>query len=108
MAARKRTTTKTNTSVPKKPKNRAPGKRRPSGGLTASERKRSATITVHKPGKRGGAAKERFPMPDKEHARNALARLNQAKNLTPTEKAAIQRRANRMLGKTASGRKKRG
>jgi hypothetical protein len=36
--------------------------------LNAKQRKRSATIVVD------GQAK--FPMPDKAHARNALARLN--------------------------------
>jgi hypothetical protein len=60
--------------------------------LNAKQRKRSATIVV------GGKAK--FPMPDKAHARNALARLNQAKpQLTASQKAKVRARANRMLGK---------
>jgi len=39
-------------------------------------------------------------MPDKAHARNALARLPQAKGLSAAEKAKIKARANRILGKT--------
>ncbi len=59
--------------------------------LKAKARKRSATIVVD------GQAK--FPMPDKAHARNALARLNQAKpRLTPEQRAKIIARAHRMLG----------
>jgi hypothetical protein len=63
--------------------------------LNAKQRKRSATIVVN------GQAK--FPMPDKAHARNALARLNQAKPpLTAAQKAKVRARANRILGKKAS------
>ena len=63
--------------------------------LKAKARKRSATIVVD------GQAK--FPMPDKAHARNALARLNQAKPpLTPSQKAKVRARANKMLGKKGS------
>lgn len=64
--------------------------------LKAKERKRSATIVV------GG--KPKFPMPDAAHARNALARLNQAKPpLTASQKAKVRARARRILGhKTAS------
>jgi hypothetical protein len=59
--------------------------------LNAKQRKRSATIVVN------GQAK--FPMPDKAHARNALARLNQAKPpLTPAQKAKVKARAYRILG----------
>ena len=60
--------------------------------LNAKQRKRSATIVVN------GQAK--FPMPDKAHARNALARLNQAKPpLTASQKARVKARAYRILGK---------
>jgi len=63
--------------------------------LNAKQRKRSATIVVN------GQAK--FPMPDKAHARNALARLNQAKPpLTPAQKAKVRARANRILGKKST------
>lgn len=66
--------------------------------LNAKQRKRSATIVV------GGKAK--FPMPDKAHARNALARLNQAKPaLTPAQKAKVRARARRILGHTTASMK---
>lgn len=55
--------------------------------LDAEERKESETLP-------GG----RFPMPDKNHARNALARLNQAKGLSSEEKSKVRARAERMLG----------
>ncbi len=59
--------------------------------LNAKQRKRSATIVVN------GQAK--YPMPDKAHARNALARINQAKPaLTPSQKAKVRARAHRILG----------
>ncbi|MDI3298265.1 MAG: hypothetical protein QJR08_03745 [Bacillota bacterium] len=95
--ARKAKTTKVRTKVPKRVPERAPGARRPSGGLTAEERMRSATIVETTPGPRGGRTRARFPMPDKAHARNALARLNQAQGLTAEEKAAIRRRAERII-----------
>jgi hypothetical protein len=56
--------------------------------LDAKERKASETLP-------GG----RFPMPDKNHARNALARLNQAKGLSSEQKAKVHARAERILGK---------
>lgn len=56
--------------------------------LNAKERRTSETLP-------GG----RFPMPDKNHARNALARLNQAHGLTEEDKRKIKNRAYRMLGK---------
>ena len=59
--------------------------------LKAAARKRSATIVVN------GQAK--YPMPDKAHARAALARINQAKPpLTPAQKAKVRARAHRILG----------
>lgn len=74
----------------------------PSGSrsIKRSTRKKSATIVEHKKGPRGGTTRYRFPMPDKAHARNALARLPQAKGLSAAEKAKIKARANRILGKT--------
>ena len=66
--------------------------------LNAKQKKRSATIVV------GGKGK--FPMPDKAHARNALARLNQAKPpLTASQKAKIRARARRILGHTTASMK---
>ena len=44
----------------------------------------------------------KYPMPDKSHARNAKARASQQKkegNLTATEKAKIDRKADRILDK---------
>ena len=59
--------------------------------LKAAARKASATVVV------GG--KPKFPIPDKGHARAALARLNQAKPpLSPAQKAAVVDRADAVLG----------
>jgi len=60
--------------------------------LNAKQREESETLP-------GG----RFPMPDKNHARNALARLNQAHGLSGADKAKIKARADRMLGKSREG-----
>jgi hypothetical protein len=50
-----------------------------------------------------GLPEERkYPMPDKSHARNAKARASQQKdkgNLTASEKAKIDRKADRILNK---------
>jgi hypothetical protein len=50
-----------------------------------------------------GLPEERkYPMPDKSHARNAKARASQQKkegNLTASEKARIDRKADRILDK---------
>ena len=73
----------------------------PSGGRSIKRgvRRETATVIEHTKGPRGGETKYRFPMPDKAHARNALARLPQAKGLSAKEKAKIRRRALRILGK---------
>ena len=63
--------------------------------LKAKARPRSATVTQ----KTNGGTRYRFPMPDKAHARSALARLPQAKNLTAAERQKIRNRANKILGK---------
>jgi hypothetical protein len=55
--------------------------------LNAVQRRRSETFS-------GG----RYPMPDKAHARNALARINQG-GLSSAQKATVRARANRILGK---------
>ena len=67
----------------------------PGGSRTIKRgvRKRTATIIE----KQDGTRRYRFPMPDKAHARNALARLPQAKGLSAEEKAKIRRRAERIL-----------
>ena len=70
----------------------------PMAVLNAKQRKRSATIVVD------GDAK--FPMPDKAHARAALARLDQARPpLTAAQKAKVKARAYRILGPKPSDRK---
>jgi len=62
------------------------------GVLSAKQRKRSATVVV------GGESK--YPIPDKAHAKAALARLNQAKPpLTPAQKARVRAKAHKFLGK---------
>jgi hypothetical protein len=66
------------------------------GVLKAKERKESETLP-------GG----RFPMPDKNHARNALARLNQAHGLSEEQKEKVHARAERILGH-GRGKAKRG
>jgi hypothetical protein len=60
--------------------------------LKAKARKKSATVVVD--------GKPKFPIPDKAHAKAALARIDQAKPpLTPSQKAAVKAKANRVLGK---------
>lgn len=49
-----------------------------------------------------GKTVEKFPIQDKAHARNALARVNQAKGLTTAEKKAVIRKAEKMLGKKST------
>lgn len=58
--------------------------------LKGGARKRSATVKVK--------GKAKFPIPDKKHARNALARLNQAKGLSASQKRKVVKRAYRVLG----------
>jgi hypothetical protein len=54
--------------------------------LNAKQRRASATI-----------GKDRYPMPDKAHARAALARINQG-GLSPSQKAKVRARAHKILG----------
>lgn len=66
------------------------------GRLNAKQRKASATVVVN--------GQPKFPIPDKAHAKAALARLDQAKPpLTPSQKAKVRAKANRVLGQ--SGKK---
>jgi hypothetical protein len=64
------------------------------GVLNAKQRAASAVI---KP--RGAPPSgDKFPIPDKAHARAALARIDQAKPaLTPTQKAEVRARAKAVL-----------
>lgn len=62
------------------------------GTLNAKQRKKSATVVVN--------GQPKFPIPDKAHARAALARIDQAKPpLTPSQKAKVRAKADRVLGK---------
>jgi hypothetical protein len=62
-----------------------------------TKKRRHASATVHVGGK------DKFPIPDKAHARSALARIDQAKPaLTPSQKARVRSRARIMLGKNAT------
>jgi len=59
--------------------------------LKAAARRASATIVVK--------GKPKYPIPDKAHARAALARIDQAKpKLTPAQKAKVRAKAHRALG----------
>ena len=66
--------------------------------IKTSVRKKTATIVQHKAGPDGGTTRYRFPMPDKAHDRNALARLPDAKDLSATDRAKIKARAQKLLG----------
>jgi hypothetical protein len=64
--------------------------------LTTSRRKSLPKSEFGEPGSR------KYPMPDRSHAANAKARASQqeaAGRLSPGEKAKIDAKANRILGK---------
>jgi hypothetical protein len=64
--------------------------------LTAAKRKKLPKSDFGLPGS------EKYPMPDKSHAANAKARATQMLNkgkLSPSAKAQIDAKANRILGK---------
>lgn len=61
-------------------------------------RKKTATIKETELGPRGGLTRYRFPINNPAHARNALARLNQAKGLSDADREKIVRKAFRVLG----------
>lgn len=67
-----------------------------SGGVSPAVRARTATFT--QPGRTTGE-KNRFPMPDKKHARLALQMLPRAKNMPPGAAAKVRSRAENMLGR---------
>lgn len=66
---------------------------------------RKATATIKKKLGKTGTKRYGFPMPDKVHARNALARLPQAKGYTAEEKKKIRDRALKMLYGTTDPKK---
>lgn len=70
--------------------------KRPVGDLTAAKRKKLPKSTFGLPGAR------KFPMPDKKHARLAKSgdsRALHVGNITASQKAKIDAKANRILGK---------
>lgn len=70
--------------------------------LTASKRKAIPKEEFGLPGSR------KYPMPDKSHAANAKARATQMEKkgkLSPSSKAKIDAKANRVLGKSTAKRK---
>ena len=74
--------------------------------LTASERKRLPKSDFGLPSKRGKGGKNKagkgaYPMPDKTHAR--VAKAYAARFASPAQRAQIDAKANRILGK---GKKK--
>lgn len=60
---------------------------------------RARTATFRQPNAPAGTQKNRFPMPDKRHARLALQMLPRAKNMPPGMAAKVRSRADSMLGK---------
>lgn len=70
--------------------------------LTTKKRNKLKKSTFGLPGER------KYPMPDKSHARNAKARASQQVkkgNLSPSSKAKIDAKANKILGKGKSKKK---
>lgn len=61
--------------------------------LNQKQREQSATI-----------GKDRYPIPDKAHAKAALGRINQG-GLSPEQKAKVRRKAYSMLGIKAAQQK---
>jgi len=57
----------------------------------------------------GMPGEKKYPMPDKSHAANAKARASQMEakgKLSPSYKAKIDAKANKVLGKSKEGKKK--
>ena len=81
--------------------------RHPGGSrsIKTKTRKSSATIVQKTKGPRGGSTRYRFPMPDKSHARSALAMLPKAKDLSATDRKKIRDRAYKMLYGTTDPKK---
>lgn len=66
------------------------------GKLSSGSRKSLPKSSFGLPGQR------KYPMPDKAHAANAKARATQQENrgnITPSQKASIDAKANKKLGK---------
>lgn len=64
--------------------------------LSAAQRAKSAVVKV----KGAPPSGQKFPIPDKAHARAALGRINQAQPpLTPAQKSAVRAKAKAVLGR---------
>jgi hypothetical protein len=74
--------------------------------LSQAEREKTAVIKVKRKTKtRKVVTDYKFPIPDKAHAKAALARLDQAKPpLTPKQKAEVRRKAYAKLGVKKGGK----
>ena len=71
------------------------------GKLTAAQRKKIPKSQMGLPGKatkKGGAVSGSYPMPDKAHAR--AAKSFAARYASPAQRARIDAKANKMLGKS--------
>ena len=77
--------------------------------LTTAQRKRLKKSTFAVPSKKtkkNPAGRGGYPIPDKSHARNALARVSQ--HGTPAEKAAVRDKVEARFPDIAVGGKKKG
>jgi len=75
--------------------------------LSAAQRKKVPASKTGLPAKRtksGGAVSGSYPMPDRVHAANAKARA--AQFASPAQKARIDAKANKILGKKTTKRSK--
>ena len=74
--------------------------------LTAAQRKNIPKSQMGLPGKatkKGGAVSGSYPMPDKAHAR--AAKSYAARFASPSQRATINAKANKVLGKGKSSKK---
>jgi hypothetical protein len=74
--------------------------------LTAADRRNIPKSEMGLPGKSKpgkGASSGSYPMPDRAHAINAKARA--AQFASPAERSQIDAKANKVIGKTATGLK---
>lgn len=78
--------------------------------LSAAQRKKIPQSKFGLPAKAatpaGKAASGSYPMPDRAHAANAKSRAAQSSKLSAGQKAQINAKANRILGKSSSKGKK--
>ena len=77
--------------------------RHPGGSRSIKTKTRKSSATIVQ--KTKGTTRYRFPMPDKSHARSALAMLPKAKDLSAADRKKIKDRAYRMLYGTTNPKK---